>query len=668
MAVSSLIDKLVDFVNNISISNIVSSSTSTPQSDEKSDPNIITINHTQIQHTSLSPPNNKNQNSYNHQHALHHINNSNPKSNDNDNPSSDTTNPSSGIENKKEEQDININPTAEDTETSDDNNENEPDLQRQQPEVDTLTMHTSNLSNTSNPDDSKQTQPDEPQSISDNTPEPQQTLHGQINKSMTINITSLHEENTTVINDDNKEQAAPPNPEAMQEFKSLTINITSHDEVDDEKRKANEDEKDNNTNPGVIAKPLSIEITNVQLATQYSSKSLLFTKNQKSNNSSSNLSPTNLSPASTQDPEVVTDIDPTTNWSRQKPTPLLYNNDNTDNDSNNINNEEYDKFDTGHILRTSLSRPSTIGKTIGAGSRSLRFSTSIASTGSNRFSNASNRGSTASTRLSNASHRFSNISQRGSTASNRGLSVASLFEEKTTTTTTSTEIMDEQDVDAIMNYGFGIGFSYYKNWNLYYEYIERKYDNLKEELLTNPICNINIQQYQMIHKKGLELEVRIESAQLLGKNAYAKNDEYWNELFEIEKDTKISLQHILSILFYTDLTELPKDMKCACRKLHLNEPPGLVKERHRNLVNWLKLMFETIVLYGDKYTTKSSPVYHGLDAKFYFNQFKAKFRIPTSTTTDMAVARNFEKDYGITVEFGGFESIGERYFNTQPIR
>ena len=81
----------------------------------------------------------------------------------------------------------------------------------------------------------------------------------------------------------------------------------------------------------------------------------------------------------------------------------------------------------------------------------------------------------------------------------------------------------------------------------------------------------------------------------------------------------------------------------------------------------MKLLFETIVLYGDKFTTKSKPVYHGLDAKFNFTEFKAAFRIPTSTTTDKYVARTFEKDNGITLEFGGFESIGERYFNTQSL-
>eukprot|EP01084_Bolivina_argentea_P179135 309566_1 len=89
-----------------------------------------------------------------------------------------------------------------------------------------------------------------------------------------------------------------------------------------------------------------------------------------------------------------------------------------------------------------------------------------------------------------------------------------------------------------------------------------------------------------------------------------------------------------------------------------------VKKRHAELVNWLKLLFETIVMYGNRYSTGDKSVYHGLNRKFYFRQFKAKFYIPTSATTEKAIAQNFSDGVGIILEFVPLESIGDPYFDT----
>eukprot|EP01084_Bolivina_argentea_P307797 532077_1 len=109
-------------------------------------------------------------------------------------------------------------------------------------------------------------------------------------------------------------------------------------------------------------------------------------------------------------------------------------------------------------------------------------------------------------------------------------------------------------------------------------------------------------------------------------------------------------------------------MKHVCRKLKKNETMAAVKKRHAELVNWLQLLLETIVMYGNKYGYGTNkPLYHGLNKQFYFREFKAKFYIPFSTTTQKSVAQNFSKGAGIILEFRPLETFGDPYFDTSSL-
>ena len=235
--------------------------------------------------------------------------------------------------------------------------------------------------------------------------------------------------------------------------------------------------------------------------------------------------------------------------------------------------------------------------------------------------------------------------------------------------TTLTEIKDDEQEEMdeqqeIFEYGFGTPFSYWKDWG-FYEYIPPKYENLKEELLQNAIHAIQLKDYQEVIHKAETVTNSIEK--ILGKGAdkntpYARFNQQLNAAFGIEAKQVIDAEHIASILFYTDLTNLPREMKKICRKLKDTETAKDVKQRHSEMVNWLRLLFETIFMWGNTYGTDDPSVYHGLNRKFYFREFKAKFFIPTSATTDKSIAINFAEDNGIILEFSGLETVGDHYF------
>eukprot|EP01084_Bolivina_argentea_P153157 267061_1 len=233
----------------------------------------------------------------------------------------------------------------------------------------------------------------------------------------------------------------------------------------------------------------------------------------------------------------------------------------------------------------------------------------------------------------------------------------------------STAMFSRQDrFGTYINYGFGVAFSYWEEYDVY-DFVKCKYKCLKEELLQNTIYKITLERYNDILKKGQELHSRIGSilGQGTDKNtAFAKELTHWNEYCNIKPNTLISLEHLLSILFYTDSTELTTKMKDVCRKLTYDETVLDVKKRHVEFVHWLKLMTETLIFYGNRLSNKDKPIYHGLKGRFLFDQFKAQFHIPTSTSTERGQANLFAED-GIVLQFGGLESIGDPYFDTKAI-
>ena len=139
------------------------------------------------------------------------------------------------------------------------------------------------------------------------------------------------------------------------------------------------------------------------------------------------------------------------------------------------------------------------------------------------------------------------------------------------------EIVDEKD--EIFEYGFGTPFSYWSEYT-YYPFVAAKYGSLKEELLQNKICVVSLNDWRETLVKSETKHKIIHN--ILGhgndKNtAFARYNEQLNDIFGIKYQQKISMQHILSILFYTDLTNLPREMKGVCRKLKPEETMKDVK-------------------------------------------------------------------------------------------
>eukprot|EP01083_Nonionella_stella_P138578 421676_1 len=81
-------------------------------------------------------------------------------------------------------------------------------------------------------------------------------------------------------------------------------------------------------------------------------------------------------------------------------------------------------------------------------------------------------------------------------------------------------------------------------------YIQAKYDNLKDELLHNLICVFGKEQYENTLTKAMDKLSGWVNDEGVGNIRCVKR--YWKATYGIEKGDEITLEHILSVMFYTN--------------------------------------------------------------------------------------------------------------------
>eukprot|EP01083_Nonionella_stella_P236262 829968_1 len=72
------------------------------------------------------------------------------------------------------------------------------------------------------------------------------------------------------------------------------------------------------------------------------------------------------------------------------------------------------------------------------------------------------------------------------------------------------------------------------------------------------------------------------------------SDGDWEVVYNIKRGSPITLKHILSVLFYTNHTDLSSEFSQSFRKLYETETDQSLKERHSEYRNWGKYLRETI--------------------------------------------------------------------------
>ena len=213
------------------------------------------------------------------------------------------------------------------------------------------------------------------------------------------------------------------------------------------------------------------------------------------------------------------------------------------------------------------------------------------------------------------------------------------------------------DYDIVYNPGYR-----YKDW-----YINKKFDNLKQEILNK----LDISQFEATKNKAtMILNNSMHYKYMMSR---INTDSYGGILhYDIAKDVPITIENLMSVIFYTDYSQLSFSFSATFRKRSKNETNQEMKQRNSFFWNWSKLLMETVHLYGYRYNyfnwqnpePQIKTLYHGIST-MYFSSFITRFCGPTSMTRQISVASIFAQK-GIILEIqqhGGYFAHHPFYFN-----
>eukprot|EP01084_Bolivina_argentea_P271506 462033_1 len=113
----------------------------------------------------------------------------------------------------------------------------------------------------------------------------------------------------------------------------------------------------------------------------------------------------------------------------------------------------------------------------------------------------------------------------------------------------------------------------------------------------------------------------------------------------------ISIEHILSIVLYTDCDDLQKRFRQSFYKMDKQHEDNetIIKRHCDNFYHWGKWLNDAIYTFGDKMKSDQR-LFHGLDKKMLFKSFSTDFNTPTSTTSSFKTASiKFAQNRGIVL-------------------
>eukprot|EP01083_Nonionella_stella_P002011 5787_1 len=174
-------------------------------------------------------------------------------------------------------------------------------------------------------------------------------------------------------------------------------------------------------------------------------------------------------------------------------------------------------------------------------------------------------------------------------------------------------------------YEIGIQFYYWRSHRYHKHYVEAKYSHLKEEILNNPVCRLDISQWERLYTEcAADIDTDV------AKNIKANG--FWQNTYRIATFTLLSMQHLAALKIYTDYTT---ESKVYCEALRSGN-----RQRITTIAIWCRLLVECVQCYGTELDTQTK-YYRGVGRAFIFENIASAFNLPMSTSRDIHQATRF---------------------------
>ena len=215
----------------------------------------------------------------------------------------------------------------------------------------------------------------------------------------------------------------------------------------------------------------------------------------------------------------------------------------------------------------------------------------------------------------------------------------------------------EKKEEKVNAYGFGIRWYYWKKYRQSAFYVTPKFSDFKTELLQNNICSLDIQDWDAAFQSAAQY---IET-QKAKKTKCNGSPLMW--YYGIEKNTTLSLNHLLSMVIYCNYDNLQFQYSKTFRKTEEIQDRDEIKKQNSQFCHWSKLLRETVEIFGTRMrSTPNVRFYHGISCELLIPTTISKFNGPTSLTTELAVAASFSDGNGLILELSQY-GLDCAYFN-----
>eukprot|EP01084_Bolivina_argentea_P065250 118944_1 len=201
----------------------------------------------------------------------------------------------------------------------------------------------------------------------------------------------------------------------------------------------------------------------------------------------------------------------------------------------------------------------------------------------------------------------------------------------------------EEDIDMYFN------INDYSGINKDELYIENsKYKDIKEEAINSGYCMLEQFMTKVVLKSKKYIQI---SAVRNMKAKYQSRAQHYG----IDKNTPISLQHLQSIILYTDFTRLSGVFSSTFRRAYFGEPLEKIKKRNKRFYYMSKILRETVELYGntgDEYfgnIKEHGPFYCGMNRIMALPSFSIRICGPLSTSKQREIGIRFAKQEGMVL-------------------
>eukprot|EP01084_Bolivina_argentea_P314757 545206_1 len=235
---------------------------------------------------------------------------------------------------------------------------------------------------------------------------------------------------------------------------------------------------------------------------------------------------------------------------------------------------------------------------------------------------------------------------------------------------TTLNINEKKENDSMFQYSYSFPFMYKEKFRneerqigatgLKYcdLYVTPKFSSLKEELISNNICKINITLWNGLTQTVSYL-IQTQNAKMSTANTYTraqKESIAYKHIpshpmnFGYKDGDEIKRKHLIAIRAYCVFDKLQFEFSTTFRKIN-GECLRDVVERHSNFYHFGKNIKEAVEVFGTTYVEGHClRMYHGINKEMLFDEMSALIHGPLSTSSEYHVALNFSNFQGQVLE------------------